>query len=118
MRAPFRILILVAIAGLSTACARPGPYHNTQGGALLGAATGAVIGHQIDHKDGAWIGGATGALIGGAIGNNMDAQERWRDDPGQSDGYYDDDYGRYAPPPPGQRRRPPGDDYGSPYSGY
>lgn len=56
------------------------PYNNrtlTYGG--VGAASGAVIGHQIDHNNGALIGGLAGALIGTAaanIENNRQAQQQ------------------------------------------
>ncbi len=61
-------------------------------GAIIGAGTGAIIGHSIDRGDGAVVGGILGAIIGAAIADD------------------DDDYGRrvvvrqpprpvYGPPP-------------------
>lgn len=116
MSTPFRIAILAAALGLGTACAPPGaPYYHTQNGALMGATAGAVIGHQIDHRDGAWVGGAAGALLGAAIGNDMDLQDQRIDDLERSNRYYDDGYTRYAPPPPNRYRRPPPGYYPPPY---
>lgn len=103
MRAPFKIVFAAAVLGLGAACVPPPlgapPNYYATSGALLGAATGAAIGYDIDPTGGAGVGALAGALIGGAIGNDMD----W-----QSQGYYyserpydryDAGYG-YAPPPP------------------
>ena len=57
------------------ACAND-PYQRTKAGAAIGAVTGAVIGHQLDHGKGRYIGGAVGALAGGAIGNYLDRQQQ------------------------------------------
>ena len=58
MKTPFKIGLLAAALGLITACAPPGaPYYHTQNGALMGATAGAVIGHQLDHRNGAVAGG-------------------------------------------------------------
>ena len=66
----------VALAGCETAQERP----KTTGGAVIGAATGALIGSQVagsgNRTAGGFIGAAVGALAGGAIGNYMDEQER------------------------------------------
>lgn len=108
MKTPFKLALVAAALGLTTACAPPGaPYSNTHNGALMGATAGAVLGHQLDHRNGAVAGGLAGALIGGSIGNQMDYQEGnyydyprrpyrrpWRD--------YNYDYG----PPPGYYRSP------------
>lgn len=65
-----------ALAGCETAQERP----KTTGGAVIGAATGALIGSQVagrgNRTAGGFIGAAVGALAGGAIGNYMDEQER------------------------------------------
>ena len=58
-----------------TACAND-PYQRTKAGAAIGAVTGAVVGHQLDHDKGRYIGGAVGALAGGAIGNYLDRQQQ------------------------------------------
>ena len=113
MYALFRIAAFVTVLGLSSACAPPGaPYYHTQNGALMGATAGAVIGHQLDHRDGAWVGGAAGALMGAAIGNDMDLQDQRINDREWRDRYDDSTY--YAPPP-NRYRRPPPDDYAGPY---
>jgi outer membrane protein OmpA-like peptidoglycan-associated protein len=52
---------------------------DTGQGALLGGATGALIGGLVDHADpavGILIGAAGGALAGGLIGHHMDAQKQ------------------------------------------
>jgi outer membrane protein OmpA-like peptidoglycan-associated protein len=65
-----------ALAGCETYQERP----KTTGGAVIGAATGALIGSQVagrgNRTAGGFIGAAVGALAGGAIGNYMDEQER------------------------------------------
>lgn len=117
---------VMALAGLS-GCVTPDREY-TATGAAIGTIAGAVLGHQIDDKNGRYAGGAAGALIGAAIGNNAD-QIRNRgyrssgpvyDPPaygnnrrygysGQRGGYndeYQDDYNDnrgYAPYPPQQR---------------
>lgn len=116
MSMPLKLMVLTAVLGLMTACATPPPrgappnYHTT-GGALMGAAAGAAIGHAIDPTGGALTGALGGALIGGAVGNQMDYQEqrirrlrRQRAyDPGPPPDYYRR-YGRspayYDDPPP------------------
>lgn len=58
-------------------------------GALLGGATGAVIGHAVGGRDAAVAGGAFGAIVGAAAASD--------------DRYYGDYYGPrrvYGPPPP------------------
>jgi len=54
--------------------------NNTEKGAVVGGAggagLGAIIGHQVGHRDaGALIGGAAGALMGGMAGQAEDAEE-------------------------------------------
>lgn len=87
MRTPLRIAILTVVLGLTMACAPPppgAPPYYPRGGVLMGAATGAVIGHAIDPTGGAVTGALGGALVGGAISNRR--MQRY--------GYYD-----YGPPP-------------------
>jgi uncharacterized protein YcfJ len=72
------ITSILAAISLSNCAAPAGP--NTQrgiaGGALLGAAAGAIIGHQTGSAgQGAMIGAATGGTAGGLFGNAAD-QER------------------------------------------
>lgn len=103
MRAPFKRAIAAVLLGLTAACAPPGsPYYHTHNGVLLGAAGGALIGHDLHPTGGAATGALAGALIGGAIGNDMDWRERRYD--GERAYYrYDDD--SYTPPPPRHYRR-------------
>ena len=67
--------LLLAVA--ATGCTSP--YHSDQGalfGGLLGAGTGAVVGHALGSTGtGAAIGAGVGALSGAAIGNGMDETE-------------------------------------------
>lgn len=69
------ILATAVAAVLLTGCATDDPNRNSKIGAVIGAATGAVIGHNTDSKDGRIIGAAVGAIAGAAIGNYMDEQE-------------------------------------------
>jgi hypothetical protein len=68
---------LTFVACLSTGCRSP--YHSDQGaltGGLLGAGTGAIVGHALGNTGaGAAIGAGVGALSGAAIGNGMDEIE-------------------------------------------
>jgi outer membrane protein OmpA-like peptidoglycan-associated protein len=70
-----KIKILTAIVTL-TACTVNDPYQRTKVGAGIGAATGAIIGHQVDHDKGRFVGAAVGALTGAAVGNYMDRQQQ------------------------------------------
>ena len=77
MKNPLVILALAAVFTLPS-CSNQGPNTNAgmATGALLGAGTGAIIGHQSGHTgEGALIGGAGGALLGGAIGKSKDERE-------------------------------------------
>ena len=74
MRRSLTVLTLVAASLGLGACSYSDPYYHTSAGALLGGATGAVIGHQLDGKDGRYVGGAAGALLGGAVGHYADHQ--------------------------------------------
>jgi len=71
--------MVLGVVVLASGCAA-GPGQNvgayTVGGAVVGGTAGAIIGREVDKRDGAYIGGATGALIGGAVGNTMDRQRR------------------------------------------
>lgn len=75
----FSISLLALTALLGAGCVGVGP--NTQQGAVaggvLGAAAGAIIGHNsrdIDTLGGAVIGGTAGAIAGGTLGNSVDNQ--------------------------------------------
>lgn len=45
-------------------------------GAIIGAGTGAIIGHTIDRGDGAVVGGILGAIVGAAIADDDDYGHR------------------------------------------
>lgn len=73
-----QIVLAVAIAAATTmvGCTDPDdPNRRAKTGALLGAAAGAVLGHQISHGSGAIVGAAVGALAGGGVGHYMDNQQ-------------------------------------------
>ena len=77
MKNTLAILALAAAFALPS-CSNQGPNTNAgmATGALLGAGTGAVIGHQSGHTgEGALIGAGAGTLIGGAYGKSKDQRE-------------------------------------------
>jgi len=82
MQADKRIIATIISASilmsLTTGCAESGPKQT--GGAVIGGATGALVGSQFGHGEGrligAAIGGLLGAFAGGAIGQQMDARDR------------------------------------------
>jgi hypothetical protein len=65
---------LVAVTLLSAGCVGTGP--NTQQGAVLGGALGAIAGAALDrgHLGGAILGAEAGAIAGGTLGNSVDHQ--------------------------------------------
>ncbi|MEY3394580.1 MAG: hypothetical protein RL346_816 [Verrucomicrobiota bacterium] len=72
------IVACVSSIALSNCTAPTGP--NTQRGAvaggLLGAAAGAVVGHQTGRTlEGAAVGGALGAGTGAVLGNSQDQKQ-------------------------------------------
>ena len=74
------ILVILAIGAAFAlpSCSNQGPNTNAgmATGALLGAGTGAIIGHQSGHAGtGALIGAGAGTLIGGAYGKSMDERQ-------------------------------------------
>jgi len=71
-----KIAAITAAAVLLTACATDDPNRRAKTGAAIGAVTGAVLGHQINDKNGRYAGAAVGALTGAAVGNYMDKQQR------------------------------------------
>ncbi len=81
-----RILIAISMITLATGCETLDPYSGESGmsnstkGALIGAATGVVIGlasgdDAVDRRQRALIGAGAGALAGGSVGYYMDRQE-------------------------------------------
>ncbi len=70
--------VAMVLAALSlAACVTPqGRPDNTATGALIGGATGAIIGSTARHSgSGALVGAAVGAVAGGAIGHAADMQQ-------------------------------------------
>lgn len=69
----FAVLLMAGL--LIVSCAGPG--YNTQKGAAIGGAAGALIGQAIGHNTaGTLIGAASGALFGAIVGNARD-QDEW-----------------------------------------
>ncbi|MEO5366809.1 MAG: YXWGXW repeat-containing protein [Magnetococcus sp. WYHC-3] len=77
-----RATLLVMTLGLSlTGCVSPqGEPDNTGTGALIGGATGAIIGASVARHPGvgAAIGGAAGVIAGGLIGHSIDNTQKAR----------------------------------------
>lgn len=70
------IAVLAIATTLLTACAADDPHRRAKSGAAIGAVAGAVIGHQVDGRNGRFVGAAVGALTGAAVGDYMDRQQR------------------------------------------
>ena len=79
MRHALRSFTLYALAAVLSASGCQSTNHTEQGavvGGLLGAGTGAVVGHALGNTGaGAAIGAGVGALSGAAIGNGQDQVE-------------------------------------------
>ena len=79
MRPALQSLALLALAAVLSAAGCQTSNHTEQGavvGGLLGAGTGAVVGHALGNTGaGAAIGAGVGALSGAAIGNGQDQVE-------------------------------------------
>lgn len=71
-----RLMVMVIVAGLLTACATDDPNRRTKQGALLGALAGGIAGHQVSSDKGKYWGAAIGALAGAGVGRYMDQQQR------------------------------------------
>ncbi len=69
------IVVVFAITGLLTSCA--GQYNKGQSGAVIGAASGALVGQAIGRNtEATLIGVAVGTLLGYIVGNEMDKYDR------------------------------------------
>ncbi len=78
MNTRFRKLILASVTSAAivlTGCATDGSLNRGQTGAAIGAAAGAIFGHQVDGKKGRYVGAVVGALAGNAVGRYMDEQQ-------------------------------------------
>lgn len=75
----------VALVSLVAGCADPyGRPDYTGSGALVGGASGALLGASIDRRNpgaGALIGGAAGLITGALIGHSMDQEKEYRNPP-------------------------------------
>jgi outer membrane protein OmpA-like peptidoglycan-associated protein len=76
MNPSIKFAAITIASGLLVACATDDPNRRAKTGAAIGAVTGAIVGHQIDHDKGRFIGAAVGAIAGGAAGHYMDEQEK------------------------------------------
>jgi hypothetical protein len=78
-RKPSLLLLLIGLAPVAILSGCCSPYHSDQGaltGGLLGAGTGAIVGHAMGNTAaGAVVGAGVGAVSGAAIGNSMDEAE-------------------------------------------
>ena len=66
---------LLAVACLSTGCES---MSNTGKGALIGGGAGAGVGALAGGGKGALVGGLVGSVVGGVVGNDVDQQEKKR----------------------------------------
>ncbi len=69
-----RLSLTLPLVALLAACQTGSPGASTATGGLAGAALGAAVASPDDRVKGAIIGGATGALIGNVIGQNSAGQ--------------------------------------------
>jgi len=72
----FRLTAIAAAVFVLSACATDDPNRRAKTGAAIGAVAGAVLGHQVNDKNGRYAGAAIGALTGAAVGDYMDKQQR------------------------------------------
>lgn len=73
------LTLIAATALLLSGCETMGPKARSGAvtGAVIGAGTGGIIGHQMHRgAEGAAIGAAIGAISGGLIGSQLDEMER------------------------------------------
>lgn len=75
---PLQTTVVAAVATLVliSGCAANDPNKRAKTGAAIGAITGAVLGNQVNSKNGKYVGAVVGVLTGAAIGNYMDKQQR------------------------------------------
>ena len=87
------VSVVAIFAFITFSCAQTGyQRYNTQGGALVGSALGALAGQAIGHNTASTlIGAGGGALAGALVGNVMDQDQAYR---GQ---HYRDDYASQYP---------------------
>lgn len=71
-----RLTVLLTPFLLVSACAVDDPNRRAKMGAGAGAVAGAVLGHQVNQKQGRFFGAAVGALAGGVVGDYMDKQQK------------------------------------------
>lgn len=67
---------VLATVTLFTACATTDPNRRAKTGAGIGAVAGAVLGHQVNSKNGRFAGAAIGAIAGATVGDYMDKQQK------------------------------------------
>ncbi len=74
-RAFWTMTLVVVAATLGLGCETTSTQEGAVVGGMLGAGTGAIIGHQTGHQgEGALIGAAAGALTGALIGDQVDRE--------------------------------------------
>jgi uncharacterized protein YcfJ len=88
MRSKVSLLFLVVVMLVVSGCSTWRKLNNTERGAILGGAGGAVVGDAVSPGvGGTLLGGAAGAVGGGLIGREMDRNDR-RDRDYYDRGYY------------------------------
>lgn len=79
MKGKMLLILFVTVAVVLAGCETMGPKAKTGAvtAGVIGAGTGAIIGHQMGRTgEGAAIGAAIGALSGGLIGNQIDQLDK------------------------------------------
>jgi hypothetical protein len=105
------LMTMVAASAIALAGCQTPQQQNAAGGAVLGGATGAIIGSAVSHGSpgGALVGGVLGAATGAMVGS---AATPPGPPPPPPPGYYAPGPYAYAPPPgPGSRCAHWGYDY-------
>jgi len=75
-RASLRVATAMLVPCLIIGCVQTSQSARQDTGTAVGAITGAILGHQIDHDHGALFGAAIGAIAGSSIGRYQDEQQR------------------------------------------
>lgn len=79
MKGKMLLILFIAVVVILAGCETMGPKAKTGAvtAGVIGAGTGAIIGHQMGRTaEGAVIGGAIGVLSGGLIGSQIDQVDR------------------------------------------
>lgn len=80
MQSFIKVLTFAAALTAMTGCSTWDKLNDTEKGAVIGTGSGAAVGGAIGGGTGALIGGVGGGAAGGLIGNQMDKNDRRRND--------------------------------------